>query len=484
MTVITDLEQRTVDVDVRDLDTRGRTVHGYAALYGVESRGLPHTERIAQGAFTDVLASSDLDVVATLNHDENRVLGRTRAGTLRLSDEERGLRFELDLPNSPTGEDVREAISRGDLDGASFRFKCGEDRWEDRTRTITRVAELHDICVATVPAYPAASVELRTRPPRQEEVNTKEENVMEVTDNTQQVEERTVQDRLTEATLSVRPGETRSLTNTSADPISPPELSQLIFDRLRSQSVLLASGVRVIATDKQELTFPTITGDVTPDWYNETEVIAASDPVFGSFTVIPKKLAVRTEFSNEVIDDSDPSVIGVVQGHIATLLGLKLDAEALEGNHAKGIKGLANIAGVQTLDAANSLANYDIFLDAVGKLQAANVQGPYAVVMRPEVVTALSKIKTGTGSNETVARPADVPEMFVSSQLAVTAAKSTAYVYAPAEVILIRRLDAELELDRSRLFDRDMSELRGKVRIDLVAPRAAAVVKVTNVPTV
>lgn len=155
-------EQRTIDVDVQALDTRGRTLHGYAAVYGAESGDLGgFRERIAPGAFASVL---DADVRCLLNHDASQVLGRTKSGTMRLADEQRGLRFECDLPDSPLGENVRAAVARGDIDGASFRFKVGKESWAGETRTVETIAELHDVTVATYGAYPAASVELRTRP--------------------------------------------------------------------------------------------------------------------------------------------------------------------------------------------------------------------------------------------------------------------------------------------------------------------------------
>ena len=242
-------EQRTIDVDVESLDTRGRTVVGYASVYGVLSEDLGgYRERIAPEAFAGVLGA---DVRALLNHDPNAVLGRTKAGTLRLHDEQRGLRFELDLPVSPLGHNVREAVHCGDLDGASFRFVVGDETWDGNRRTITRVGELHDICLATYPAYPATSVELRTRPGSTSE----KENTMDIEDRHEggggglqvedraaRSEERTVEQRIEDGLRSVRKGENRALTTAAS--VSPGELSTVLFDRLRASSVELSTGVR------------------------------------------------------------------------------------------------------------------------------------------------------------------------------------------------------------------------------------------------
>lgn len=208
-------EQRTVDVNVESIDTRGRTLHGYAAVYGVESGDLGgFRERIAPGAFAGVL---DADVRCLLNHDPNEVLGRTRSGTLRLADDARGLRFECDLPDSPLGANVREAVSRGDIDGASFRFKVGTESWSSDLRTVETVAELQDVTVATYGAYPAASVELRTRPetenttsaPADQNPTAEEANIMETetatettTETTTETEENTEQRSEAENTSS------------------------------------------------------------------------------------------------------------------------------------------------------------------------------------------------------------------------------------------------------------------------------------------
>ena len=187
-----EIEERTVSVDVAELEARGRTVVGYAAIFDTLSHDLGgFRERIAPGAFSEVLAS-DPDVRALLNHDPSQVLGRTRSGTLRLSEDERGLRFELDLPESRA--DVREAVARGDLDGASFRFKVGPggQTWQGDTRTLTRIDSLLDASLATYGAYEGAGVvELRTRESEGSAVGEVEEVVEETTEQNEETEERT-----------------------------------------------------------------------------------------------------------------------------------------------------------------------------------------------------------------------------------------------------------------------------------------------------
>lgn len=277
---------------------------------------------MARGAFTEVLAS-DPDVRCLLNHDPDKVLARTRAGTLRLTEDERGLYFEADLPDSPAGRDVREAVRRGDIDGASFRFVVGGESWDGDKRTVTSVKELLDVTVATYAAYPAASVELRTRTTTttSEPAELEEDTTMDNTDNTVEepetasesrtgalaVEDRaavseppSVEQRVREALLDIRKGENRALTTAST--LAPGELSSFLWDKLCSASVGLASGMRVVTTERDTVTYPRLTADVAPGWYDEAATITPGDPTLDSLTATPRKLAHLTVFSNEVID--------------------------------------------------------------------------------------------------------------------------------------------------------------------------------------
>lgn len=154
-------ERRSAPLEVR---TKGRRLEGYAALYGVRASIGGQPEEIRQGAFTGSLASGQ-DVLALVDHDPHRLLARTRSGTLRLGQDQTGLHFDLDLPDTTEGRDLLALADRGDLGGMSFGFTVapgGETRsngvrWLEALR-------LHEISVVMAfPAYEGTSVAARSQ---------------------------------------------------------------------------------------------------------------------------------------------------------------------------------------------------------------------------------------------------------------------------------------------------------------------------------
>ena len=170
-------------LEIRALSTGeagdSRTVRGYAAKFGTESQMLrggdgryQFRETIQAGAFD---GASMADVRALFNHDSNRVLARSRdgEGTLKLGVDEIGLWYEFDAPDTQAGRDLMESLKRGDIDQSSFSFTVRGDgqTWEEREddngktlikRTINKVARLFDVSPVTYPAYPDATVALRS----------------------------------------------------------------------------------------------------------------------------------------------------------------------------------------------------------------------------------------------------------------------------------------------------------------------------------
>ena len=165
------LPQSTMELRVED-DGK-RTLNGYAVKWNMNSHPIGYDEfreRFAPGAFTQSLAADDQR--ALWSHDMSRVLGRTGNGTLRLFEDEIGLRFELDLPNTTLGNDTYETIKRGDVDGVSFGFIPRKQEWDETNesgviRTISD-AELLEISPVAFPAYPDSAVAVRSKDPYQE----------------------------------------------------------------------------------------------------------------------------------------------------------------------------------------------------------------------------------------------------------------------------------------------------------------------------
>jgi HK97 family phage prohead protease len=123
-----------------ELRAEGRRLVGYAATFGTEARIGRFTETIRRGAFSASL-SEGRDTLALIDHDKSKLLGRTRSGTLKLREDERGLAFEIALPSTQLANDVLELAYRGDLGGASFAFTVREsgERWNADRRELLAV---------------------------------------------------------------------------------------------------------------------------------------------------------------------------------------------------------------------------------------------------------------------------------------------------------------------------------------------------------
>ena len=147
-------------------DQKGnKKISGYAAVFEKFSQVIYNfKEKIAKGAFAETINGGD--VRALWSHNTDLVLGRTRAGTLRLKEDDYGLFFELDLPDTSTGNDAFTLIKRGDVTGMSFGFSVEKESWEQgkegnpHVRTLEKVA-LFEVSPTAFPAYEATSVQAR-----------------------------------------------------------------------------------------------------------------------------------------------------------------------------------------------------------------------------------------------------------------------------------------------------------------------------------
>lgn len=166
-----EFERRFFTISQRAAGTdEAPVIEGDAAVFNTETTiGGWFREKIRQGAFTRVL-SENPDVIAAYNHDWNVVLGRTTAGTLKLTETASGLRYEVQV-NTKDSEamNVYQKVKRGDVPQASFAFTVKREEWtkpsskaELAMREVIEVDRLFDVGPVAFGAYPQASASARS----------------------------------------------------------------------------------------------------------------------------------------------------------------------------------------------------------------------------------------------------------------------------------------------------------------------------------
>ncbi|MEV6638424.1 HK97 family phage prohead protease [Actinoplanes sp. NPDC051470] len=157
----TTLERRVFlsEVETRTAGEGKRVIHGYAYKFNAKSQNLGgFREQVFTGAGKDSIEADDIR--ALMNHDANLILGRNRAGTLRMTEDSTGLEYEIDADERQSYvRDLLIALERKDVDQSSFGFVVNPDgeKWsldEDETplRTLTSI-RLFDVSPVTYPAY-------------------------------------------------------------------------------------------------------------------------------------------------------------------------------------------------------------------------------------------------------------------------------------------------------------------------------------------
>jgi len=174
------MERRITDAAEIAIETRAdgqKMLVGYAAVFYRKAdpgtqyqlwQGL--VERIAPAAFDRALKEKQ-DVRALFNHDSNFPLGRLGAETLRLLVNSKGLKYEIDLPDTQAGRDVAKSVERRDVPGSSFAFLTRKESFEREgdleVRSLLDV-DLIDVGPVVFPAYKSTTAGLRAEGPLDE----------------------------------------------------------------------------------------------------------------------------------------------------------------------------------------------------------------------------------------------------------------------------------------------------------------------------
>jgi HK97 family phage prohead protease len=163
------VERRFLAQEIRIAGGDKPKISGYASVFNSLSEDLGFfREEVDPNAF-DAVMGANPDVRALFNHDSNIVLGRTTAGTLRLSVDARGLAYEIDPPDTQMARDLMVSMKRGDITQSSYGFIVARDQWTDNpdgsiTRRVLEIEELLDVSPVTYPAYTSTAAQARDLP--------------------------------------------------------------------------------------------------------------------------------------------------------------------------------------------------------------------------------------------------------------------------------------------------------------------------------
>ena len=171
---MSDVIQMMRQATLVDAELKGRLFRGYAAVFDTPwnetlTEDMGYVEKVARGAFRKALARKD-DVPFLLGHERNMMLGTTKSGNVRITEEPKGLLTEAKLPDNHLGEYARTMIESGDMQGMSYGIALNprSDVLHSKqdgiaTRTIANARRLLDVSLTWQPAYTATTVELRSQ---------------------------------------------------------------------------------------------------------------------------------------------------------------------------------------------------------------------------------------------------------------------------------------------------------------------------------
>lgn len=190
-------EQKEKEIEKRggelQIEVSDRLVSGYAVVFDTWSNDLGFYEKILKGAITDETIKRS-DVICKLNHDDQKVLGRSKygEGSLILEVDDKGLKYTFEAPRTQYGDELLEYLRRGDITGSSFAFTIEEDEFSYQwpfdkdadpvlCREVIKVDKLFDVSPVFTPAYEKTSVANKRK---LEEVELKSNEINQIMDAT------------------------------------------------------------------------------------------------------------------------------------------------------------------------------------------------------------------------------------------------------------------------------------------------------------
>ena len=310
-----------------------KKLSGYAIVWNTPSKDLGGFKEVVS---PDALKGVDLSNVLMLNdHDYTQVLASVKAGTLKLTPDDKGLHFEATLPDTTTANDVFANVKAGNLDSCSFSFDVddGSDKWEkddqgNITRTINQIKDLFDVSVVAVPAYDSTNVDADNSDNQNVNVNTRSyENFIKgenkkmtektIIDNNEKTETRSFEDFIRSH------GEMRDGLKTSgATAVIPQEVVTPVLE-LKNSKYNLAQYATVKTVSTGSGHYPIAKRNNTAVLATKEELADIADVDANMFEDVPfdvKTRAGKIALSNEIVEDAAVDIVAEVKNQLQKLV--------------------------------------------------------------------------------------------------------------------------------------------------------------------
>ncbi len=251
--------------------------------------------------------------------------------------------------------------------------------------------------------------------------------------------------------------------------VSPEEWAKFVLEGLSNESVLLASGARRVDTAAKQIHVPVLTDLGAAGWYGELDEIGAGDPVGDDLILTPYKCAALTVLSDEVVADSNPSVLDTVGTAMTKAVALEADRALFNGG------GGGTIGPVGFMNASPGLQNvaagtitYEKVITAGGSISAYGGR-PDTLYVSPSDYTTL-QLETGEDG-----RPLIQPNAAVGGAGTVGGYRvfqtpalggGTAVVAQADQLVVAVRSDATVAFSADAMFENDATVARVIARID------------------
>lgn len=519
---------------------------GHAIRSGVMSEDLGGFREIIDPQAIPRALDVSGSIVALHNHDANRVLGRSPK-TLRLQPDDRGLAFELDVPTHAM--DVFESVQRGDATNASFAFTDATDSWDTTVSPPVRTVHsfrLREISLA-VPfaAYPQTAVTAAMRSlDRHRQTSPKEAPVPEpvaaeleltppvlpvVHDARAAVEgmetrggllgpkdsvQRSLEQRgliaplphgervlvadilrsLKFGTRDRRVSEEaqRALggaTDAAGGIFAPDVTSTMVIDHLRNALAVVRAGASTMAITSDLTKIPRVTTDPTVADRAEHGAVSESEPQFEGVSVVPRSEAFYFKVSNELLEDSSPSIEPTLVNIITQAMARRLDFLALYGSGTPPQpRGIATTTGVgnQSMGVNGAaLTSWTPILQAIQIMLDANAGFPTGALLNGRtLLNGIARIAEAT--TNAPMRPPAVIEDLIANRLFVTnaipntetdngsAAATRIFFGVWPELVFAIRTDLRIAVARELFILNQQTAFVATARVDFVVTHPAS----------